>query len=221
MKIFIFFITLLISFIGNAQDVTNYKFDYYTFYAIKKDSNTTVIYRYIIGNSKDVSYSLYIDLTSDNFVRDMFLFDRGKRKQYQFVVENKRLESLKNFNDLTKSYHLLVNTFDRENVKKNYIGVDYKTLNDEEIVTINVYENRRKKKIKHQAIYYTQKYHFVKNQFYISDIVFANKIDLNSIKTEGVVTKTYHHNKNSKEKIMTHELLDISQLDFKLELKNN
>lgn len=200
----------------NAFAQKTYTFDYYAIYDLGSYHK-----RYVLGNSQDASYFLHLYI-NDNILNQMSLYDIKNDSQYQFNVKMINIDSVKSFSDLAESYTIYNFGFsEREKLLKDTFEIEYDSLNsDETIITIKGYKNKRKKKLVYTTVCRLKDYPYAKNQFYVTDIVFAFKLDLNKIKASGVLTEQYTvYEKTPNEIHNTKTLLDIGQLDFSMELE--
>lgn len=219
MKSFFILIFYFLSFILYAQDLKKYTFDYYSLYDLKTDTTSLYKYKYLIGNSKDSSYVLSFISNHTKQIIEISLYDFTNNKYYKFESKNRKLDSIKSFSDITKSYSVHKYNFSGlKSIKKDYMNIEYETINDETKIILKFYKDKKKKRLKYISYLHTKEFSFVKNQFYITDIVFAFKVDLDKIKTTGVLTRHSIVNEDSKT-ISYRELIEVNTLDFSLELK--
>lgn len=200
----------------NAFAQKTYEFDYYTLYDTENSENT----QYIIGNSKDSSYFVYVFLI-DGVISSMNLYDTKSDSQYEFDIQKRSFDSVKSFSDFVNSYTIYKYIFsERKKFLKDIFEIEYDPINDEEtVIVIKTFKNKRKKKLLFTNVYRVKNYPFVKNQFYIANIVFAFAFDLNKIKTNGVVIEQNVIFAKTPEKNFSKNLIDIGQLDFSIELQ--
>ncbi|MGE4346744.1 MAG: hypothetical protein AB7D46_04935 [Flavobacteriaceae bacterium] len=205
-----------ILFCVNAFAQKTYTFDYYTVYEIDNSNSK----QYIIGNSNDSSYFTYIFAYNDVF-SSMSLYDTKNDLQYDFDIKKRNINSVKSFTDIADSYMIYKYGFsEREKFFKDIFEIEYDPLNDEEtIIVIKKYKNKRKKKLVYTNVFHVKDYSITKNQFYITNLIFGFSFDINKIKTTGVVIEQNVMFKKTPNENYTKTLTDIGQLDFSLNLE--
>lgn len=193
----------------------NYVFDYYSLYQMKDNDQ-----QYVIGNSQDASYFLYIFGRNDS-VSLMSLYDTSNDVQYEFKVKKKEFDKITSVSDFIDSYTIYSFNFsESEKYREDIFDVNHEVLNEQEsIVTIKRYKNKRKKKLNYTVVYHLKDFPFAKNQFYTTDIRFGYKFDLNQIKTTGFISEQKVIYEKNPDKNFTKKLLDAGKLNFELELK--
>lgn len=202
-----------------GQDLANYEFDYSTLYHIKNEQSEIVTKRYIIGNSKDDTYFLYIHATAIDSTSSMNLYDTKNSRQYEFKINKKPINSIVSFSNLTTTYSIYKYDFARKIDKDRIFAIQYENIDNQEVITVKVFKNKRRKKLISKIQYFMNESDIVKNQFYINDIVFARAFPMREIKTKGVLNKQLTFDSKSDAVKQTRELIEIKPIDININLK--
>lgn len=220
MKYFILNFILLFVFVQSfGQKLKDYKFDYYSLYDLKNEQSEVVLKRYIIGNSDNDSYFIYVDVTATDSLSTMNLYDTKNSRQYEFEIKKKPISSVVNFADLTTSYQIYKYDFSSKIDKERVFEIQRETIDNQEVITAKVFKNKRRKKLISNIQFFMNDVDFVKNQFYITDIVFAYAFPMREIKTKGVLAKQLTFDAKSEVIKQTRELVEIKPLDLNINLK--
>ena len=220
MKYFILNFILLFTFTQSfGQDLKQYKFNYYSLYNLKNEKSEVVLKRYIIGNSNDASYFMYINVTPTDSTNAVSLYDTKNSRQYEFKIERKPLSSIASFADLTTTYQIYKYDFSRKIDTERVFDIQNERIENKEIITSKVYKNKRRKKLISNVQYSMIESDIVKNQFYITDIVFAHAFPMREIKTNGVMEKQVSFDTKSGAVKATRELIEINPLELNINLK--
>ena len=213
------FILLFVFTQSFGQDLKDYKFNYYSLYNLKNEQSEVVLKRYIIGNANDASYFIYIDVTPTDSTKTMSLYDTKNSRQYEFKIERKPISSIVSFADLTNDYQIYKYDFSRKIDKERVFDIQNERIDNKEIITSKVYKNKRRKKLISNVQYSMIESDIVKNQFYITDIVFAYAFPMREIKTNGVMEKQVSFDTKSGAIKATTELIEINPLELNINLK--
>lgn len=220
MKYFILNFILLFVFVQSfGQNLKDYEFDYYSLYDLKNEQSEVVLKRYIIGNSDNDSYFIYIDVTATDSLNTMNLYDTKNSRQYEFEIKKKPISSVVNFADLTTTYQIYKYDFSSKIDKERVFDIQHETIDNQEEIIAKVFKNKRRKKLISKVQYFMNVSDIVKNQFYITDIVFAHAFPMLEIKTKGIIEKQIAFDTKSDAIKQTRELVEIKSLDLNINLK--
>lgn len=155
-----------------------YKFDYCT--TSEKSGNI----QYTIANSQNKDYFVYISCFKNEITT--ILFDTKTNSQFVFnKIENQDINSI-SINSLFNKPIKFDYSFNKNKPEDKYITT-VEDLDSLKKVNIKIYKNKRKKKLVSERNLYIKSHGKIKNNLFVTHLIFAYKYDINQIKAEGIL----------------------------------
>jgi len=223
MKNYLLYLALLfVSLLSFGQELEEqYKFDYSSLYTQKNGSGELILKKYVIGNSNDDSYFIYLILTSTDTIFDMALIDTKNNRHYQFDFERIDLNSVKIFGDLTKKYvlHKSPNSQLRDGIRSYHIK--HKTIEDTDVITAKIFKNKERKKIVAEYHYYVKIDSTATNKFYTASMLLSKLFPVRDINVKGILSRVDTFDGKSGTILFRDDLVESKKLQLILNLKTD
>lgn len=214
-------IILFVSVCSFSQELENYKFDYSSLYTQKNGSGEMLVKRYIIGNSKDDSYFLYLLLTPTDTIFDMALVDAKNNRHYQFNFERISFIDVKNFGDLSKKY--LLYKSDILKVRDGIRNFDIKQddTEDKDVIVTKVFKNKKRNKLVAEYHYYIKQDSTENNKFYAAGILLSKLVPIREIKASGILSRVDTFDGKSRTVLFRDDLIESKPFELILNLQTD
>lgn len=202
-KSFVYIILIFcVTVFAQDNEQRSYKFDYCT---ISESSGNI---KYTIANTQNKDYFIYIDCYKNGIIA--VLYDTATNNQYVFnKIENQDINSISFntvFNNPIKfNYH-----FNKNEYEDKYITT-VEDLDSLKKVNIKIFKNKRKKKLISERNLYIKPHKKIKNNIFVTNLIFAHKYNLNQIKAEGIlVLDEVVYNKKTETYYKLKECIDVN-----------
>jgi hypothetical protein len=148
-----------------------------------------IIKRYVIGNSNDDSYFIYLILTSTDTIFDMALIDTKNNRHYQFDFERIDLNSVKSFGDLSIKYVVYKSPNSQLHDGIRSYDIKHKTIEDTDVITAKIFKNKKRKKIVAEYHYYIKMDSTATNIFYTASALLSKLFLVRDINVKGILSR--------------------------------
>ena len=222
MKSCLLYLTILfLSIYSFGQELESYKFDYSSLYTQKNGSGETILKRYIIGNTTDDSYFLYLILTPTDTIFDMALVDTKNNRHYQFNFKKIALNNVKSLEDLSKKY--LLHKSDTSKIRDGIRSYDIKheTIDGKDVILARVFKNKKRKKLIAEYQYYITKDSTETNKFYAASTLLSQFFPVREIKAKGILIRVDTYDGKSETILFRDDLVESNQLQLILNLQTD
>lgn len=222
MKNYLLYLALLfISVNSFGQELEQYKFDYSLLYTKKNGSGEMIIKRYIVGNSTDDSYFLYLILTPTDTIFDMSLADIKNNRHYQFDFKRIALNSVKSFGDLSKKYLLYKSDISKVRDGIRNFDIKHENNDSEDVIVTKVYKNKKRNKLVAEYHYYIKQDSTETNKFYTASTLLSQFFPVREIKPKGILIRVDTYDGKSETILFRDDLVESNQLRLILNLQTD
>lgn len=219
MKSCLLYLTILfLSIHSFGQELESYKLDYSSLYTQKNGSGETILKRYIIGNSTDDSYFLYLILTPTDTIFDMALVDTKKNRHYQFNFKRIALNNVKSLEDLSKKY--VLHKSDTSKIRDGIRSYDIKheTIEGKDVIVAKVFKNKKRNKLFAGYHYYIKQDSTNTSNFYVASSLISQFFPIREIKAKGILSRVDTFDEKSTI-LLRDNLVESKPLELILNLK--
>ncbi len=209
--LFLFCVTIF----AQEKEQHVYKFDYCTISELVGNNNTTTI-KYILANTQNKDYFIHIDCYKNDI--KAVLYDTATNSQFVFnKIENQDINSI-SFNTVFNKPVKFNYTFNKNEYEDKYITT-VEDLDSLKKVNIKIYKNPRKKKLVSERNLCIKPHEKIKNNIFVTNLIFAHKYNLNQIKAEGILVLDEVINNNKTETY--YKLKEYIDVNFNLTINHD